>query len=252
MSLIYKICPEPLWREAEAAGKFEGAPVDLADGFIHFSTAAQVEATADKHFQGQAGLLLVSVEEGALGEGLRYEPSRGGDLFPHLYNPLSLQAVRAVQRLELGPDGRVIIPSLDGDPPVCFDPAAEGWTTRAETGLMALVGPVWTKRDGEARRYGFVAEARHLNQGGVVHGGMLMAFADQALGMTASGANGGRRQATVQLDTHFLAPVQEGDFVEAHCEVTRQTRSLIFLLCTLTVGERAVAASSGVWKVLGA
>ena len=252
MPLIYKICPEALWREAEAAGRFEGAPVDLADGFIHFSTAAQLEGTADKHFRGQAGLLLISVEEDALGEGIRYEPSRGGDLFPHLYNPLPLQAVRAVRSLELGPDGRVVIPSLEGDPAPTFDPATEGWTTRAETGLMALVGPIWTKRDGEARRYGFVAKARHLNQGGVVHGGMLMAFADQALGMTASGANVGRRQATVQLDTHFFAPVQEGDFVEARCEVTRQTRSLMFLRCTLTVEDRPVAASSGVWQVLGA
>ncbi len=252
MPLIYKICPEALWREAEAAGRFEGAPVDLADGFIHFSTAAQLEGTADKHFRGQAGLLLISVEEAALGEGLRYEPSRGGDLFPHLYGPLPLQAVRAVRPLELGPDGRVVIPSLEGDPAAAFDPAAEGWTTRPETGLIALLGPVWMKPHGEARHYGFVAEARHLNQGGVVHGGMLMAFADQALGMTASRANGGRRQATVQLDTHFLAPVEEGEFVEAHCEVTLQTRSLIFLRCTLRVGDRAVTASSGVWKVLGA
>jgi uncharacterized protein (TIGR00369 family) len=117
---------------------------------------------------------------------------------------------------------------------------------------MDLLGPIWMKEDGEVRLYGFVAEARHLNQSGVVHGGMLMAFADQALGLTASRANGGRRQVTVQLDTHFLATVQAGEFVVAACEVARLARSMIFMRCTLSADERPVAISSGVWKVLGA
>ncbi len=104
-SLIYKICPEALWREAEASGRFEGAPVDRADGYIHFSTAAQVRETAARHFSGQGGLVLVSVDAEALGGDLRYEPSRGGGLFPHLYAALPLSAVRRVEALPLGPDG---------------------------------------------------------------------------------------------------------------------------------------------------
>lgn len=106
MPLIYKICPRALWQEAEAKGAFEGAPVDLADGFIHFSTAAQVEETAAKHFAGQEALLLIAVEAKRLGAALRHEPSRGGALFPHLYGPLALSAVRWVAPLPLTPDGR--------------------------------------------------------------------------------------------------------------------------------------------------
>ena len=107
---IYKICPEPLWRAAEAAGRFDGAPVDLADGFVHFSTAAQLRETAARHFAGQAGLLLIAVEPAVLGSELRYESSRGGDLFPHLYGPLPLDAVRNVANLPLGPDGAHVFP----------------------------------------------------------------------------------------------------------------------------------------------
>ena len=104
--LIYKITPEAPWRAAEAAGAFAGAPVDVADGFIHFSTAAQAVETAAKHFAGQAGLLLVAVAVEALGPALRWEPSRGGALFPHLYGPLPMSAVRSVTPLPLGADGR--------------------------------------------------------------------------------------------------------------------------------------------------
>ena len=116
MALIYKICPDDLWRDAERAGVFAGAPVDLDDGFIHFSTAAQARATADKHFRGRRGLVLVAVEEGALGTALRYEASRGGDLFPHLYGSLPLSAVRWVKPLPLDENGRHVFPALEGEP----------------------------------------------------------------------------------------------------------------------------------------
>jgi uncharacterized protein (DUF952 family) len=112
MSLIYKIAPENLWREAERAGLFAGAPVDLADGFIHLSTAAQAVETATKHFAGQRNLVLAAVDEASLGEALRYEPSRGGALFPHLYGSLPLSAVRWVKPLPLGADGRHVFPDL--------------------------------------------------------------------------------------------------------------------------------------------
>jgi uncharacterized protein (DUF952 family) len=105
VTLIYKIAPEALWREAEAVGLFTGAPVDLTDGFIHFSTASQAQETAAKHFRSQAGLLLVAIEAGCLGPALRFEPSRGGALFPHLYGPLPLDAVRWIAPLGLDMHG---------------------------------------------------------------------------------------------------------------------------------------------------
>ena len=105
MATINKISPAGLWREAERAGAFTGAPVDVADGFIHFSTAGQVKETAARHFAGQADLVLVAVDGDALGAALRYEPSRGGALFPHLYGTLPLSAVHWVRPLPLGSGG---------------------------------------------------------------------------------------------------------------------------------------------------
>jgi uncharacterized protein (DUF952 family) len=113
--LIYKIAPRALWQAAEAAGRFDGAPVDVADGFIHFSTAGQVAETAAKHFAGQGDLLLVAVRvEHLPPDLLRWEPSRGGGLFPHLYGPLALDAVAYVRELPLGPHGRHLFPALEG------------------------------------------------------------------------------------------------------------------------------------------
>lgn len=112
MAAIYKICPLALWHEAEAAGVFAGSPIDTVDGFIHFSTAAQVAETAARHFAGQSDLVLVAVDEDRLGAGLRYEPSRDGDLFPHLYDRLLVDAVLWVKPLRLGDDGRHILPEL--------------------------------------------------------------------------------------------------------------------------------------------
>jgi uncharacterized protein (DUF952 family) len=110
--IIYKICPQELWRLAEEEGVFRGAPVDRRDGFIHFSTAAQVAGTAALHFAGQDDLLLIAVHSDSLGPALVFEPSRGGDLFPHLYDDLPLSAVERTMPLPLGPDGRHVIPEL--------------------------------------------------------------------------------------------------------------------------------------------
>jgi len=110
---IYKICDAGLWRDAERAGVFGGAPVDLADGYIHFSTAAQAAETAARHFAGQSDLVLVAVYVAALGSALRFEPSRGGALFPHLYGKLPLSAVRWVKPLPLAADGRHVFPELE-------------------------------------------------------------------------------------------------------------------------------------------
>jgi len=109
---IYKICPASAWREAERQGVFRGSPVDLRDGFIHFSTAAQVAETAAKHFARQHGLVLVAVDGEALGPALKWERSRGGDLFPHLYAALPLSAVRWTRPLPDEVDGRRAFPEL--------------------------------------------------------------------------------------------------------------------------------------------
>jgi uncharacterized protein (DUF952 family) len=105
MTLIYKLVPKALWRAAEAVAEFAGAPLDLADGYIHFSTGAQVRETAAKHFAGARDLLLVTVDAKRLGDALKWEPSRGGDLFPHLYGKLRLGDVLRVDALPLRDDG---------------------------------------------------------------------------------------------------------------------------------------------------
>ena len=111
---IYKIAPRDLWAQAEATGNFTGAPVDIADGYIHFSTHEQVRETAAKHFAGQADLLLISVDARALGVALKYEASRGGALFPHLYDVLPASAVVKVEPLTLDDNGLHIFPELEG------------------------------------------------------------------------------------------------------------------------------------------
>lgn len=108
MSRIYKILPRADWEAARARGRYEGSPLDREDGFIHFSTAAQAQETAAKHFAGQAGLVVLEVEAADLA-GLRWEPSRGGDLFPHLYGVLATDGVRAVSEAPLDAAG---IPAL--------------------------------------------------------------------------------------------------------------------------------------------
>jgi len=110
--LIYKICTATEWREAEQAGAYKGSAVDLKDGFIHFSAAAQAAETAAKWFAGQRDLVLVAVDAHALGDRLKWEPSRGGALFPHLYGELPLSAVRRVDALPWAESGRHEFPSL--------------------------------------------------------------------------------------------------------------------------------------------
>ncbi len=112
MPTIYKICSASAWREAERQGVYRGSEVDLTDGFIHFSTAQQVDSTARKHFAGQKGLFLIAIDAGALGDKLRWEPARDGALFPHLYGELDLAAVTDVFDMPLRSDGTHQIPEL--------------------------------------------------------------------------------------------------------------------------------------------
>jgi uncharacterized protein (DUF952 family) len=109
---IYKISPGSAWREAERQGVYRGSDDDLRDGFIHFSSLTQLAETARKHFLGQAGLLLIEVDADALGKALRWESSRNGGLFPHLYGQLDLGAVISVGELHERSDGSHEIPEL--------------------------------------------------------------------------------------------------------------------------------------------
>lgn len=112
MVTVYKICPAALWRRAERDGVFRGSADDRRDGFIHFSTAEQVAETAAKYFAGQGDLLLIAVKATPLGAALKWEASRGGALFPHLYGELPLAAVHTIAPLPLGADGRHVFPPL--------------------------------------------------------------------------------------------------------------------------------------------
>ena len=105
--LIYKIFRAPEWQELADQGETLGAPVDIADGYIHFSTAEQARETAAKHFAGAGDLILAGLDSETLGAALKWEPSRGGALFPHLYRALTLADVLWSRPLPLGPAGHI-------------------------------------------------------------------------------------------------------------------------------------------------
>jgi uncharacterized protein (DUF952 family) len=110
MTQVYKIIARWAWGEAVARGRFDGAAIDLRDGYIHLSTMAQAQETARLHFRGQADLVLVALSAEALGAALKWEPSRGGQLFPHLYGPLDPALALSVRDIPLAADGE---PQLD-------------------------------------------------------------------------------------------------------------------------------------------
>jgi uncharacterized protein (DUF952 family) len=112
----YKLVDRAEWTAARMAGAYEGSAVDRADGYIHLSTTGQLAETARRHYAGRDGLLLVAVDVTVLGAALRWEASRGGDLFPHLYAPLPLSAVLSERPLSVRGDGLMI-----------FDDGATGW-----------------------------------------------------------------------------------------------------------------------------
>lgn len=106
---VYKILTAAEWADAKASGAYAGSAVDLRDGFIHLSAEHQAEETARKHFAGQADLVRVAFDPGALGPALKWEPSRGGDLFPHLYGPLPASAAVEAVPMTLNADGVPVI-----------------------------------------------------------------------------------------------------------------------------------------------
>jgi len=105
VAFVYKILARTAWDAARRAGRFEGAAIDLADGYIHLSTAAQAPETARRHFSGQSDLVLLRIDARRLGAALRWEPARGGELFPHLYGPLDCALVEAMTPIAPAPDG---------------------------------------------------------------------------------------------------------------------------------------------------
>jgi acyl-coenzyme A thioesterase PaaI-like protein len=127
---------------------------------------------------------------------------------------------------------------------------AEGWTPIESEGFIGLIGPLLYREEGASIRFGFVAETKHENRRGVVHGGMIAAFADRSLALGCQKANNYLPQATIALNVRMVDAVQVGEFVEMDCEVVRKTRSVVFMRGTLTVGPRIVATADGIWKLL--
>lgn len=130
------------------------------------------------------------------------------------------------------------------------DPAQAGWKKRELEGFFGLVGPMWTRQEGEGWAYAFVAEAKHLNRAGVVHGGMLATLMDHALSAIAWEGSERRPCVTVQLDVQYLAPVPLGQLVEARGRIARRTSSLVFLQGSLTVQAQEVATASALLKIV--
>ncbi|WP_376089939.1 PaaI family thioesterase [Roseomonas sp. CCTCC AB2023176] len=133
-----------------------------------------------------------------------------------------------------------------------FDPATAGWERRGTGAFSLLTGPFWARRDDRGWVYGLLAEDRHLNGAGIVHGGLLVTMADNALGLTVWEAAGRVPCVTVTLNTQFISAVHPGEFIQARAEILRQARSTVFVRGVLTVGDRIVAAADGVWKILAA
>jgi uncharacterized protein (TIGR00369 family) len=131
-----------------------------------------------------------------------------------------------------------------------FDPAVDGWEIVNNTPFGELVGPIWRLETPERLRWGFVVAPKHLNRAGNLHGGMLMTFADQAMAMTARKASGDKRHATIELNIQFIDAVRLGQFVEAHTNIVRVTRSVVFMEVKMFVGERLVVSANGIWKIL--
>ena len=126
----------------------------------------------------------------------------------------------------------------------------EGWVRRPAKAFATHVGPFWQPPEGGERHCGFLADHRHGNKRGVVHGGMLATAFDVALGNAAWDAAGQKPCATIQLNIHYVGALALGEFADLQAEITRATRSLVFLRGTMRVGDRTVATADGVWKIL--
>jgi uncharacterized protein (TIGR00369 family) len=130
---------------------------------------------------------------------------------------------------------------------------AANWLRMEDEGFFELIGPVFYQpSNGTSARFQFRAEPKHRNRNNVVHGGMLMAFADRGMGATSRQSAPARRQATIQLNVQFIREARIGDLVEMECRIVRETRSLVFIEGTITSGDDVVAKASGIWKLIDA
>lgn len=125
-----------------------------------------------------------------------------------------------------------------------------GWVAKPITAFDTLIGPFYFPAEGGTEACGFLADERHANRRGVVHGGMITPAFDVALGMRAWEAAGECLCATIQLNVHFSGALRIGDFAIVRAEVVRSTRSLVFMRGLMTAGEQTVASGDGVWKIL--
>lgn len=142
------------------------------------------------------------------------------------------------------------LPSGSGAPDA-FDPVPEGWQPVRDTGFIGLVGPIYRRQHGERWAFAFRAEPKHANLRDVVQGGMLMTFADRALGRNAWKAAGDRSVATISFNMEFVSAGDMGEFIEIAPEVVRKTNALVFMRGDLMAGSRVVATATGIWKILG-
>jgi len=131
-----------------------------------------------------------------------------------------------------------------------LDPSKDGWKPRTLPGFFGVVGPLWTKKEPAGWAYGLLAEGRHLNPAGIVHGGMLCTLLDHALSTIAWEANARKPCVTIAFDVQFVASAKAADFVVCRGEIVRLTATLTFLRGTLTVSEESIATASAVVKRL--
>jgi uncharacterized protein (TIGR00369 family) len=132
---------------------------------------------------------------------------------------------------------------------VMADPGLAGWKAHTLSGFFQLIGPLWTKKEGDSWAYGFLAENKHTNPAGIVHGGMLTTLIDHALSAIAWQANERKPCITVALDVHFLGSARPGDLVAARGRIVRQTSSLIFMQGSLTVDSQEIATACAILKI---
>ena len=130
------------------------------------------------------------------------------------------------------------------------DPYRDGWRERPAAGFVGLAGPLWTRREANGWGYAFLAQERHTNPAGMVHGGMLLTLVDHAIATVAWEANGRRPCLTITLDTQFIAPVRPGTLVEARARVIRNTKSVVFMSGEVTVAGVTVLTASATLKPL--
>jgi uncharacterized protein (TIGR00369 family) len=247
MGLLYLACPRTTWEQTNCIELLLETG-DQDRGFIPLCDRDQLATlTFDS---AEEDRVLVSIDTEGLRDLLRARLLSGERITDQRLSQIALAAVRAVEPLQLSAGRAVLPPSnvLARSASASFDAPANGWVKMDESdNFTIMIGPLWARSDREGGRYGFLATDKHLNRNGVVHGGMLLTFADKAMGLTAWEAGGRPSHATIQLETRFIRAVTRDRFVEARCRIIRQARALAFVEATLVTGDTTVVEASGIW-----